>query len=145
MKKWFKSLACLVIMCFVFTPAAFAADNSESNFRQITPFYIGINYLYAGIKIDSSGLATCSGLVTLSDSSYSTDLLAELQKWNSSSQSYETIKFWTNSGSGYSGASIQKNWYVIRGKYCVKTTAKVYNSSGKLIDNASACSSEWTY
>ena len=99
--------------------------------------YIGISMLNADLSIDDNGKSSCSGNVTLNNSSYSTDLTMELIQVDTG----KVMKTWTDSGS-ISISLTNKPWYVTSGhRYQVKVTVTVYNTSGKSIETSEEVSS----
>lgn len=128
--------ALLLVVCFVggIHPPAYAMDNTDS----IQPYYVGTSGAGCSLSI-SSGKANCKGYVYLY-SGYTSSLTLKLQK-SSNGTSWSTLQTWTSSGS-----SIEKPYYVSSGyKYRVTLTAKVYNSSGTLVDNITRTSATKSY
>ena len=102
--------------------------------------YIAI--LGASLSINSNGLATCEGQVRPSDNDTSTTLTVELQK---QSNGWIYVDSWSTSGEGARNIIKSAQKYIARGKYRVVVTAKVYSSSGSLLENQSVISHEVTY
>lgn len=103
----------------------------------VEPRYTGISKLSTNLSISSSGAATCKGTVTVY-SGYTADVKVELK------QDGSTIKTWTDSGSGT--IRISEIHYVESGhKYIVKTSATVYDSNGKVVENPYKNSIEMSY
>jgi hypothetical protein len=123
-----------IVLCFslIFTFLSFTAS---ARYQYIT-------ILQAGLAINSSGLATCSGLVKSSDSSTSTTLTVELQKYSSG---WKYDDSWNTSGKGTASIPLTAQKYVGHGLYRVVVTAKVYSSSGTLLETQSVLSNEVTY
>ncbi len=119
---------------------AYAASSSTSGYMSVN--FISIMSISAGLSIDSNGKATCSGLVTPSDDAYTADITVSLQEYDNG---WTTIKSWTASGEGYDGAYASAKYYVSNGKYRVKSTAKIYDSAGTLLETQSINSAEKTY
>lgn len=109
----------------------------------ISPQFTAILSMSAGLSINSSGKATCAGSVTPSNDTYTADMTVSLEK--STGNGWSTIKSWTGSGTGYFGVVIDAYYYVTSGTYRVCTTAKIYNSSGTLLETESFYSAERTY
>lgn len=127
--------ALLLVVCFVGETNlfAYAVDNTDT----IQPYYVGTSGIGCSLSI-SSGKATCKGYVYLY-SGYTSSLTLNLQKY--SDGSWKTLKTWTGSGN-----SIEKPYYVSSGyQYRVTFTAKVYNSSGTLVDNITRTSPTKSY
>lgn len=136
----------LIIFMAVFSAApAYAAEGTKNLGTQgsIAPLFTYIWTLDAGLSINSSGKATCVGNVTIYNSSYRTDLAVQLQK--STDSGWTTIKTWTASGIGVAGTHLEEDYYVVRGTYRVCSTAKVYNTSGTLLESESIYSAKVTY
>lgn len=137
---------CLFVIMVVFSVVpAFAVDSaSVSNKGSISPMFVGISTMSASIDIDYLGCATCAGSVSLSNNSYSVNFTVALQRYNGSG--WTTIKTWSDTGYGYDGTIIEGYYYVpSSGTYRTASTAKVYNSSGSLIETQTIYSGTKTY
>ena len=134
MKKGYLKRAFGIILCFAMI-FAFSGLTVSARYQYITT-------LNAGLSINSSGLATCSGLVKPSDNDTSTTLTVELQKYSSG---WKYDDSWNTSGTGTKNVQLSAQKYVVRGLYRVVVTAKVYSSSGKLLETQSLMSHEVTY
>jgi len=120
-----------------------ALSTVVSAYQNISVWYQNITILGAGLSINSSGLATCDGYVALSNSNTNTTLTVNLQKY--SGGSWISQQTWTASGTGTGSITKSGQRYVTSGKYRVTVTAKIYSSSGTLIEEESCISSEVTY
>lgn len=137
---------CFLVLIAVFSPVpAYAADGTENSGAQgvITPQFTYISLLSPGLSINSSGKATCIGLASAYDSSHTTILTVELQKYTGSG--WSTIKSWSASSTGTSVAVVEENYYVVYGTYRVCATAEVYNASGILLERKSLYSDTVIY
>jgi hypothetical protein len=146
MKKFICMALILLIALFSVVPAYAETSNlveSQNPNGVIKPLFMNISFLDAGLSINSSGLANCSGVVNLYNNNYSVVLTVQLQKYNSGS--WSTIKIWTSSGKGIAGTIIDQYYYVAGGTYRVCSTAQVYNTSGYLIERESVYSATRTY
>lgn len=142
MKKYI-SICIVVFMLIIATTPAYAVNTVNPSMESVVaPRFTAINSMSAGLSIDSWGKATCSGWVTPSDNSYTSNLTVSLQK--STSSGWSTIKSWTASGAGFFGVVIEGYYYVANGTYRVCSTARVYNSSGNLLETESFYSQERT-
>ena len=144
MRRILSMILVILIAVFSVTPV-YAVDRTSSVNTQeiITPMFTHIWILTPGLAINSSGKATSLGDVTIYNDSYSTVLTVQLQK--SSGSYWSTIKTWTGSGTGITGVLIEEDYYVVRGTYRVCATAKVYDTSGKLLETQSVYSATVTY
>lgn len=115
---------------------------SALNFT-VSARYKHIDGIYASLSISSSGLATCEGLILPSDNNTSTTLIVELQYYSNGSWTYNDSWYAYGTGRNIVAKSAQK--YVVHGKYRVVSTAKIYSSSGTLLENESCISPEFTY
>ena len=133
-KKLVKVLLLTVVVSLFTMTTAFAQEYPTQN---TNARYIGISTLNADLSIDDNGKSSCSGNVTLNNSSYSTDLTMELIQVDTG----KVMKTWTDSGS-ISISLTNKPWYVTSGhRYQVKVTVTVYNTSGKSIETSEEVSS----
>jgi len=133
-----------------FSPFYFTVHNAAAGVFQdagtqwvITPQWTYISMICPGLWISSSGKATCQGFASAYDSSHTTRLTVELQKYNSGS--WSTIKSWSASATGISIAAVEEDYYVVHGTYRVSNNVKVYNSSGTLLENKTVYSDTVTY
>ncbi|MEN6327567.1 MAG: hypothetical protein ABFD18_15355 [Syntrophomonas sp.] len=83
------------------------------------------------------------GLASAYDSSHTTRLTVGLQK--STGSGWSTIKSWSASATGISIAAVEENYYVVYGTYRVCATARIYNSSGTLLESKSLYSDTVVY
>ena len=138
------SLCLTLILILIMSVPAFAKGTSEySTGGTMRPSFTYIWSLSAGLSIDSSGQAHCTGSVTPSDDSYTSNLTVSLQK--NTGNGWSTVKSWTDSGVGQMGVIIDRYWYVTRGTYRVCSTAQIYNSAGSLIETEPYYSATKTY
>lgn len=144
-----KKLICMVILVsmavFSAAPVCAAAEAAQQAGTQgvITPQFTYISLLIPGLSINSSGKATCQGFASAYDSSHTTRLTVELQKF--SAGGWSTIKSWYASATGISIAGIEENYYVVHGTYRVCATAKIYNAFGTLLESKSLYSDTVIY
>lgn len=140
--KFALAILLVVLMAVPMTAPAFAADTEDAATAGVVqPDFVAIGVLTAGLDIDSWGLASCSGYVIASNSSYICYLTITLQKLNSGIWSY--VYSWSCSGIGDAGMEGYR--YVAHGTYRVVSTATIYSSSGQWLDSASIPSPIQTY
>jgi len=135
------SIFLAVFLVFSLALPAYAADAQPQS--DVSLRFTHIWSLGAYLSISSAGKADCEGIVTASSDEYTAVLTVTLQK--STSSGWTNIKSWESSGSGQSGLIVGGSYYVARGTYRVCSTAKIYSSSGTLLETASYYSSEKTY
>jgi len=143
MKKVVCTLLIATMMALSVIPAYAADVPNLSSESTLSPNFIAIMSMSAGLDIKSSGKVTCSGLVTPSSRTYSAELTVSLQK--STNNGWSTVRSWTATGEVYDGAYVDTHYYVTSGTYRVRSTAKIYNSSGTLLETESMYSAEKTY
>ena len=124
MKK-FISAVFMALLIVTLTFPAFAAEplGGKYNSVPIHTDYVNIRLLQTGLTIDSSGMARCTGRVTLYSSSNTAKLTLVLQKYTGSG--WSTIKTWAASVRGTTPTNVVKSSHVARGQYRVSTTAKI--------------------
>lgn len=105
----------------------------------VAPLYIGLEDVTADLAISSNGYVNCSGSAYVANG-YNATVVMELQQKNGT---WKPIKRWSKSG-GY--VSINES-YRVSSKYYyrVAVTAKVYNSSGSLVESKTSYSNEIYY
>ena len=140
MKKIF-SATLLVIMVLSLPLSAYAANANTD--KMMSPRFSYILSMSAGLEINSAGKAGCAGTVTPSSNTYTSDLTISLQQ--KTGTGWSTIKSWTDSGVGYAGVTLEGYWYVVHGTYRVCSTAKIYSSSGTLLETQLFYSAERIY
>lgn len=136
----FKRLVTIMLMLSVAVslmalPAA-AIDYSD----MISLQYIGLEDVTAELDISSNGYASCEGSASVKDN-YTVTVVMELQQKNGT---WRTIRTWTEKG----GTDvIVDESYRVSSKYSyrVAATAKVYNSSGSLVESKTSYSGEVYY
>lgn len=136
MKQTWRQIAAaaLVSTCIIGGSAApaFAYNDTATQVETtIEPRYTGVSRSGCRLSISSKN-AVCSGVATLK-SGFSSKLTLTLQK--KSSGKWSTVQTWSGSGS-----SIRKSCKVSSGTYRAVLTAKIYNSSGKYVETATATS-----
>lgn len=123
-----------VAISLVALPAV-AIDYSD----MISLQYIGLEDVTANLNISGSGYAKCSGSAE-TRSGYNATVVMELQQKNGT---WKPIKTWSKSG-GYvsmnESCQVSSKYY-----YRVAVTAKVYNSSGSLVESETSYSGEVYY
>ena len=124
-------LSVLLVACLISTGFAVYAAQWPSDSVQ----YIGTDSFTASLAISSSGLASCSGTITLAYSSYSADMSLELQR--SSGGAWHPVKSWSASNV----TSMHKSYYVTHGYYYrVVASATVYDAYGYYVESLTATS-----
>lgn len=135
-----KLASMLLVVLLVFVNACAYASVGE----EIIPFYVYTDNLTANLAIDSDGDATCRGIVTPKDSSYSCSITVQLKR--KSGSTWTTIATWSDSGQGYNGASAGGTKRVSAGySYMVSASAIIKNSSGSIIERPSKDSAVKAY
>ncbi|MEA4894675.1 MAG: hypothetical protein VB064_05385 [Oscillospiraceae bacterium] len=143
MKKIMVTFLAVLSLILSAAPAYAAEVSNHVNETAMTPNYTYIWLLSSGLDISSSGKAHCVGSVDASSNSYNAELTVTLQKY--SNGSWSNVKSWSDSGTGQSNLIVDKYYYVERGTYRVRTTAKIYDSAGKLLEDKFFDSDERTY
>ena len=133
--KTTKRLLCLLLSVTILASGmvVMAADTP-------TPYYDATASISASLTISTSGLASCGGSVTLSDSSAFATLTMKLQQYTSSG--WTTIEPWSTSTS----TRLSKTKYVTHGYYYrVVTSANVYDANGHYVESPSVTSASKYY
>ena len=143
MKKIMVTFLAVLSLILSTAPAYAAEVSNHASETAMTPNYTYIWLLSSGLDISSSGKAHCVGSVDASSNSYNAELTVTLQKY--SNGSWSNVKSWSDSGTGQSNLIVDKYYYVEYGTYRVRTTAKIYDSAGKLLEDKFFDSDERTY
>lgn len=134
-----KTNKCKYLLSLLLTFCLLASTTSAANLNNIPvqPRFITLSILEAHLDVSFSGLSQSNCIVKPSNASYTVMLTLELQRGGGTS--FSTIKSWEDSGSGT--VTLDQSWYVSRGyEYRVYVTARVYNSSGSLVETATTVS-----
>ena len=126
MKKMICFVLAVLVMVFSSVSVFAGAAGVQSELISVQPRYTIINTIAAGLAIDSSGKATCSGRLVSGSSGSDCYISIELQQ--KSNNQWNTIKTWTASKLNASSVSLEKNYYVVHGTYRVKLTGTIENS-----------------
>ena len=125
------SILCIILVLSILAPTALATNYEQPGLYSGQMRYTRISVFALDLTISASGKAYC---YSSAESTYSTDtvdLTMELQRFNG--YTWDTEKSWNSSG--FIVASLGKDWYVASGYYYrVYTTARVYSSSGVLLE-----------
>lgn len=135
--KTLRRLLCILLAVTLLSSGftAFAAMPDTA-----VPYYNATAAISAGLTINRSGLASCSGTITLSSSTATSNLTMKLQQYTSSG--WTTIETWFTA----TNKSLSGSRYVAHGYYYrVVTSASVYTSTGSYIESPSATSSTKYY
>lgn len=137
-------ITCLtVFMVFLLAVPAFAAAESSLAAKAVmSPQFKHIWQMSAGLGIDASGKAHCTGSADVASTTYKANLTVTLQR--NTNGSWPTVKIWTGSAVG-PGLVVQGDYYVTGGTYRVCSTVQVYSSAGTLLETESLYSAEKTY
>lgn len=141
-----RKITCIFFMTLVLLITAvpvFAADTVLDEKDSLQPMYTHILLLEAGLAVNSSGKATCSGMVQPSSLDYDCYLTVELQK--KSGSSWSTIATWTEQDLNGYGAELEEYKYVTQGTYRVKSTGVVKNPVNSTSETGTKYSSEVSY
>lgn len=131
----------ILILALVLT--SIASTSSAYTAPSVQPRWSTMSAFTAQLDVSSLGRMDCTCRARLRDSSNSADLTMSLQR-SSNGTSWTTVKTWTDSGRG--SVSMDESWYVLSGySYRVKATVEVYNSSGTLVESATAYSATVEY
>ena len=141
MKKILVLIICLAMIVSMFSPFCLAVEGNEVD-EEIQPMYNVISSIAAGLKISSSGVASCIASLTGMSSPLTGKIIMELQQY--SGGMWNTIMSWTESGSG--GIIMEEYWTVPSGySYRVRVTGNVYNANELLIESQYITSVTQTY
>lgn len=140
-----KLISAIIVVCFSLALATTAlAATTDTDTPPAAMRYTHIDLLSAGLSINSSGKASCGGIVHATYPDTDITLKVELQQYKNNT--WSTIKSWSDSGSGKNTLDVNGEYYVTSGyTYRVVSTAKVYNSNGILLEEQSKTTSEKKY
>lgn len=130
MKKRIITFIMLVLAVLsIAVPASAASENLDM--EPVQPRYTYIDAVGAKISINSSGLASCTGVGYAKGTYDTVDLTVYLQQYKNGT--WTTLQTWT--GSGTNMAVVSGEYYVYKGyKYRTKTSMIVYDENGKYLN-----------
>lgn len=136
---------CVLLLFCMISSSAFAYDPETPADDPLDPEpYTYIATIFIDFDISSSGLTDDYCRVYIPDTSCSCWIDMYLQRWNSSSNQWETVKSWSKYGSGT--IALEKEWYVASGyTYRLKCLISVYDSDGLLAESVPVYSSHYYY
>jgi len=142
-KRVLAAVLCWMLIACLAAPTALAAQTqpNEQEAESSTTRFARILIYEVDLSISSAGLTTSYSRVKLLHSTDTLALTIELQRQNGSK--WDLVNSWSTTGSGT--VSIEKGWYVSSGTYRMQATAKVYNSSGTLVETAIATTGNVSY
>ena len=131
---------CILLLFNMLSPIALAYDPDTPVDDPLDPSpYTYISSILINFDISSAGLTDDYCQVYIPDDTCTCYLYMYLQRWNSNSRVWETIKSWNTSGSDT--ITLEKEWYVASGyAYRLKNTIYVYDSDDLLGESADAYS-----
>lgn len=136
---------CFLLLLSLVSPMALADELDTPVGDPIDPSpYTYISTIFMNFEISSTGLTDDYCRVYIPDSSCSCWIDMYLQRWNSSSNDWETVKSWSKYGS--STIALEKEWYVASGyTYRLKCIVSVYDSDGLLGEAVPVYSNHYYY
>lgn len=143
MKKKMAVLLLASLLVFTAVPIT-QARGVDASFQEdvVVPFYQYISVLSSSLSIGKTGGAISSGNVYYSGA-YDSTLSIELQRKNGSE--WSVVKSWSESFTGRGSHSLEEKYYVTSGNtYRVVATALIKDGN-KVLETATATSSEVTY
>ena len=131
---------CLLLLFSTLSSTALAYDPEGPADDPLDPApYTYIQTINIVFDISSSGLTDDYCQVYIPDNTCTCHLYMYLQRWNSSSEVWETIKSWY--AEGRDTITLEKEWYVASGyAYRLKNTIYVYDSNNLLGESTDAYS-----
>ena len=144
-----KILSCITALCIVGTLscAVYAYDNNEptpvsASEYDIMPLYDNVMFVSAGISVNSSNKAVCTGTYTLYDN-YKSKITMTLMKSSDGVSKWSTVESWSQTNTvqnpaGYSKTSTNK----LSSSYYYRTYVQVqiYDSNNKIIETVTCFS-----
>ena len=133
----------MVLVLLLTAINVFATETVWGETGSLQPMYTHILLLEAGVAVESSGKATCSGMVRPSSLDYDCYLTVELQK--KSGSSWSSVATWTEQDLNGYGAELEEYRYVTQGTYRVKSTCVVKNPLNSTSETGTKYSAEKIY
>ena len=125
------------------TVLAYEHDTPEND-PDLPSRYTDISSIFVSFDISSSGLTDDYCRVYIPDTTYSCWLDMYLQRWNSNTEEWETVKSWSKYG--VETIVLEKEWYVAHGYiYRLKCIVSVYDSNDMLDEAVDVYSNYYYY
>lgn len=136
---------CVLLLFSVLSPTALAIDPDTPADDPLDPSpYTYIATINIVFDISSTGLTDDYCQVYIPDTTCTATLDMYLQRWNTNTSRWETVKSWSKQG--VETITLEKEWYVASGYiYRLKCAISVYDSDGLLGEVAVGYSTHVTY
>ena len=136
---------CIFLLVSVFSSTAMACEPEMPENDPFNPSrYTYIATINICFDISSSGLTDDYCKVYIPDTTCSCWLDMYLQRWNSNTEEWETVKSWSKYG--VETITLEKEWYDASGYiYRLKCVVSVYDSNNLLGEAVAAYSSYYYY
>ena len=133
-------VVCILLLFSLLSPMAMAYDPETPVDDPLDPSpYTYIAMIDIDFDISNSGLTDDYCRVYIPDTTCSCWLDMYLQRWNTSTNKWETVKSWSKYG--VETITLEKEWYVVSGyAYRLKCNISVYDSDNLLGEATSAYS-----
>ncbi len=143
--KKYISLLCVLLLVSMLSSLAFAVEPESPVDDPLDPSpYTYIATINICFDISSSGLTDDYCQVYIPDTSCSCWLDMYLQRWNSNTEEWETVKSWSKYG--VETITLEKEWYVAHGYvYRLKCIVSVYDSNNMLGEAVDVYSNYYYY
>ena len=133
MKKLLYILLAMVMTCIAIPTLAAEITSGEDAGLIITERFVKLSEAKAGISINNK-TATCTGLAKAQDSSFKINITMRLQQ--KSGTSWNTISTWTGTGSGLTGARLNKTKNSLSsGTYRTSLYVSVFDCNNKFVES----------
>ena len=140
LKKLF-SLFMAVVMALSIGCTVVNADSLDSKVdKEIEARYSDFDAVSAGLTKADNGLYSASGGATAVSGTKTIELTVSIEKFNLSTETWSAVKYctWTSSGVGVVAAGGKRS--ISGGLFRTHTVAKIYSSSGTLLETVEAVS-----
>lgn len=138
-------IICVLLIVNILSPMTLAIEPEPPVDDPLDPSpYTYIATINICFDISNAGLTDDYCQVYIPDTTCSCWLDMYLQRWNSSTNKWETVKSWSKYG--VETITLEKEWYVASGyTYRLKCLVSVYDSNGLLGESVPAYSSHYYY
>lgn len=139
-KKLF-SLFMAFAMAFSIGSTVVNADSLDSAVNEeIEARYTDFASVSAGLTKADNGLYSAAGSAAAADGTKTIDITVSIEQFNLSTDKWSAVKYctWTSSGVGVVAAGGKRS--ISSGLFRTHTVAKIYNSSGTLLETVEAVS-----
>lgn len=139
--KRFISVVVAFVLAFSIGCTIVNADSLDSNMNsEIEARYTDFDTVSAGLGKSDNGLYAASGAATAANGTKTIELTVSIEKFDMNTDTWNAVKYCTWTASGVGGVTAGGKRSISGGFFRTHTVAKIYSSSGTLLETVEAVS-----